>query len=288
MITLSNKNLEITLNPSLGAGLHRFTCHGKDILRPVTTNITHPEEQALFLMLPYCSYIKDGHFNYFGINRVIPSQNPAYSDPIHGDGWLAKWDVIEQKEDSVTLRYQHKKENGFPFDYNATVTYQLCDNSLTITLSIYNPSELPMPCGIGVHPYFVHPETAQISFISSHIWHHKTDPIFDRPYPTPKQWDFSKPCNLVEDFDTAFGGWDGKASVYYPEQKLKILISASDIFHHIILYHPQNADFFCLEPTSNTPDAFNLAAYGVIGTGIQSVGGKQSLTKIITFSCEES
>ena len=287
MITLKNKDIQITLNPDLGAGLHSFKYHEKDVLRQTTPEATHPEEQSLFLMIPFCSYIKEGHFNYFGINRFVPIQNSRYPNPIHGDAWLAKWEVTNQKEDMVVLSYHHKKDTGFPFDYNATVTYQLQENALDITLSIYNPSELPMPCGVGVHPYFIHPETAQISFVSSHIWHHKTDPIFDRPYPTPKQWDFSKPRNLVEDFDTAFGGWDGNASVFYPEQNLKISINASDIFHHVLLYHPKNADFFCLEPTSNTPDAFNLAAYGVIGTGIQSVGEKQSLTKTIRFLCED-
>ena len=29
------------------------------------------------------------------------------------------------------------------------------------------------------YPYFMHPQTAQLSFTSSHIWHHKNDPIFD-------------------------------------------------------------------------------------------------------------
>ena len=96
-----------------------------------------------------------------------------------------------------------------------------------------------MPCGMGVHPYFMHPQTAQISFTSSHIWHHKNDPIFDRPYPTPKEWDFAKERMLSEDFDTAFGGWDGHASITYPDQKVKVSIDGEDIFHHIVLYSPK-------------------------------------------------
>ena len=286
MITLQNKNVKLNINPELGASLQSFTYQGQDILRPATANTIQPQEQSLFVMVPYCSYIKGGHFNYFGISRKISSQNEASEDPLHGDGWQTKWQVVTQEPTKATLSYTHNKEKGFPFDYKATVSYELTEDGLKINLSVYNPSELPMPCGLGVHPYFLHPDQAQISFNSSHIWYHKTDPIFDRPYPTPKQWDFSKPREIIEDFDTAFGGWDGKATIIYPEQQIEIDITAEDIFHHLTLFHPLSADFFCLEPVSNTPDAFNLAAYGVIGTGIQSVGKHQTLSKTITFSCQ--
>ena len=285
MVTLKNKEIEVQVNPDLGAALHRFTFKGIDILRPAGDSETNPLNQSLFVMLPYCSYIKDGHFNYFGISRRVSQNKQDFPDPIHGDGWQEKWQINNQSNDSITLSYIHKKDTGFPFDYSASVTYTLIDNQLQIILSIYNPSSLPMPCGMGLHPYFLHPKEARLSFVSSHIWHHKNDPIFDRPYPTPSQWDFAKERVIFEDFDTAFGGWNGVAFISYPEQQVKIEINAKDIFHHLILYAPKDANFFCLEPVSNTPDAFNLAAYGVIGTGIQSIGGGQTLSKTITFSC---
>lgn len=286
MITLKNNKLEIQVNPDLGAALHKFTYNNIDVLRPAPSATTMPQQQSLFLMVPYCSYIKGGRFNYFGINRQVPVNLPKRANPIHGDGWIAKWLPEKQTANAVTLSYTHKKESGFPFDYTAKVTYTLDNEALKITLALTNQSELPMPCGMGIHPYFVNPKSAKLYFSSSHIWYHKSDPIFDRPYPTPSQWDFSKGLGITEDFDTAFGGWDGSASIAYPEQNLKIDIQAEDIFHHITLYHPQKADFFCLEPVSNTPDAFNLAAYGVIGTGIQSVGAEQTLEKSITLTCQ--
>ena len=287
MVQIKNEVIEIQINPNQGAALQSFSYKGKDVLRPADQNPQTPQQQSLFLMLPYCSYIKDGHFNYFGISRRVPTNQPGSTYPIHGDAWQAKWTPQKQTETSAVFTYQHTKDNGFPFDYTATVMYTLNKNQLQITLSIYNPSVLPMPFGMGVHPYFLHPENAKLNFVSSHIWHHKNDPIFDRPYPTPDQWNFSKDQTIKEDFDTAFGGWDGIASVCYPDQNIKIDIAAQDIFHHIILYAPKGADFFCLEPVSNTPDAFNLAAYGVIGTGIQSVGGGQTISKTISFTCSE-
>ncbi len=282
---IKNQDIQICIDPNCGGALKQFTFDGKDVLRPAPVSASAPQEQSLFLMIPYCSLIKDGHFNYFGISRHVPANQPGTPHPIHGDIWQAKCQINSQSETSVTLEYQHYKTEGFPFDYDAKITYELKENSLNITLSIHNSSDLPMPCGMGIHPYFLHKKTAQIQFLSSHIWHHQQDPIFDRPYPTPEQWNFDKGQPIKEAFDTAFGGWDGVAYITYPDEKLKIDLVAQDIFHHLILYASRKADFFCLEPASNTPDAFNLAAYGVIGTGIQSIGAKQTLTKTISITC---
>ena len=283
---LQNKAIQIVVEPNLGGALKKFTFNGIDVLRPNTTDDSVPQSQSLFIMMPYCSHIENGHFNYYGINRCVPPNQKNYVHPIHGDFWLNACEIAQQSENKIELRYTHKKNQGFPFDYMATVTYSLKKNGLDITLSLYNPSELPMPCGMGIHPYFLHPKSAQIQFISSHIWHHQQDPIFDRPYPTPHEWDFAKTKALNESFDTAFGGWDGVANIIYPKEKLQINITAQDIFHHLILFAPEKADFFCLESVSHTPNAFNLAAYGVIGTGIQSIGAHQTLSKTITFTCQ--
>ena len=284
---LQNQQIQITVAPDSGGALQEFIFKGQEILRSASPDEKVPQNQALFIMMPYCSYIKDGHFNYFGISRHVPSNDPSNElAPLHGDIWKDRCKVEKQSDHSVTLCYCHTKETGFPFDYTAKITYELKANELHVTLSIYNPSDLPMPCGMGVHPYFVHSKTAIIQFDSSHVWHHQQDPIFDRPYPTPTQWNFAKGKQIKEDFDTAFGGWDGQAIITYPDEKIQIQIQAQDIFHHIILYTPKDSDSFCLEPVSNTPDAFNLATYGVIGTGIQSIGAHQTLSKTIVFTCK--
>ncbi len=282
MIALKNKDIQLYLSPEQGATVLSLIYKGINVLRPSAPDISSPQAGALFPMLPYCSYIQDGHFNYFGINRIVPPNQPDLKHPIHGDGWLASWTVEKETRDSVTLTYTHNKKNGFPFDYKAKIIFALRNDGLDITLSLTNPSNMPFPCGLGIHPYFIMDEKALLTFNSSHIWYHQNDPIFDRPYPTPAEWNFSSGKTIQEDFNTAFGGWDGQATIQYSNH-LTIKINAPDIFHHLLLYKPKQATFFCLEPISNTPNAFNLASYGVIGTGIQSIGAKQTLSKTISL-----
>ena len=286
MITLENDFLSLGLSPELGASVLFLRYKGQDILRPAL-NATSAKESSLYVMLPYCGHISDGKFTYFGITRqIIPatSRNTASTD---GDGWQNNWKIDSVTKNQATLLYKHdKKSGGFQFDYHAKVTYSLEGSLLHITVSVKNPSKLPLPCGMGIAPCFMNKALAKLYFTTTHVWHHENTPIFDRPYETPKEWNFHDGKSITENFDTSFGGWDGQAMVKYPNG-LKIHIQAPGIFHHITLdTHTTSSDSFILAPVSNTPDAFNLAALGVINTGIQSIGPEQTLTQTITLSIE--
>ena len=285
MISLNNTLLSIQIVPETGASLSYFKYKDQDILRPAT-DIRDSKKCSLFIMLPYCGYIVDGVFTYFGIMRHVAQNDSGSHHPINGDAWKASWDVESHNSTQATLTYKHLKASGFPFDYTAKVTYALLDNQLHVTLSLSNPGKLPMPCGMGLNPYFIHKDQAKLFFKTSHVWYHHNDPIFDRPYETPKEWDFKDGMYLKESFNTSFGGWDGKAIVSYPDKR--VIMTAHSIFHHLSLNtYNASPDCFSLSPVSNTPDAFNLAALGVINTGIQSIGPGQSITQTIVFEIQE-
>ena len=289
MITLSNSFISMGIVPDIGASVSFLRYKDQDILKPAPTNISHANESSLFVMLPYCYHIVDEKFTYFGIERHVPKNDPKYPYPIHGDGWLNAWHIENSSENHITLSYQHhKNDRGFPFDYDAQITYRLQDNQLNITIALKNPGRLPMPCGIGLHPCFQNKKSAKLFFKTTHVWYHQNDPIFDRPYETPKEWDFKDGKSINEKFDTAFGGWDGQARIQYPNG-IDIKISAPDLFRHLALSTSSEDDnCFCLQPISNTPDAFNLAALGVIDTGIQSIGPGQTLQQTISLEITQN
>ena len=84
-------------------------------------------------------------------------------------------------------------------------------------------------------------------------------------------------------FDTCFGSFDGKATIWWPRKDLSLTIEADDMFGHAVLYAPYHKGFFCVEPCSMCPDAFNMASNGVVGTGIKSVGPNESITGVVSF-----
>ena len=289
-VILSNGNLQFGILPDLGASLSFMKYKDRDILRPTDKNTPDLDANStsMFLMLPFCGRIRGGSFVYWGITRKMKKNQAGIADPIHGDGWKSVWKVTENTNSSASLKMSHDKENGFPFSYDAEVTYTLTTNGLSVQLKITNNAILPMPCGMGIHPFFVKTKDMELTFPTKMVWAHESDPIFDRPYPTPEAWQFSDGKALKTSvFDTCFGGFDGGATLTYPTEKYKVKMTADEQFGHIVLYSPKGKNFVCLEPCTNASNAFNLASNGVIGTGIKSIGKDQSVIGNITLSIEE-
>ena len=285
MIELKNEILSIGVLPETGACLNYLKYKETDILRPSSENETDSNQSALFPMLPYASFIQDGHFPYYGITRNVEKNSSFSKYPMHGDIWRSKLHVKNKTENSITLSYQHDKAKGFPFSYSAEISYILKENTLEILLSIQNDSVLPMPYGMGIHPFFKKDMNTLIQFKAPKIWFRGDDPILGHPYTAPTSLDFQEPKIVpANGTNVSFGSWDSQAKIIYPNENITIDILADNSFRHLILYTPKGKDFFCLEPVSHTPDAFNLAAQGIVGTGIQTLGPNESATNTITFT----
>lgn len=290
-ITLSSSCLKIEILPERGACITNalFSKNGNwlpflrptDILDSIKINNT-----ALFPMVPFCNRIRGGNFVYFGITRKMAKNYPTISDPIHGDGWLAKWDVVASSSNAVTLRYQHKKENGgFPFSYTAELQYSVAENTFSVHFSIKNDFALPMPCGFGVHPCFLKEKNTVLQFKAPVIWSNETDQIHGKPYLAAKEWIFEEGKALgKKPFDTCFGGFDGVAKITYPDKDLSIKITADEQFGHLYLYAPARKNYFYVEPATNATDAFNLAFSGIAGTGIKSIGPFETAEGSLSFT----
>lgn len=282
-LILKNEKLSLGIIPECGGAVSFFRFMDNDILRPTKPDETEANNASLFPMIPYTSFISNGHFPYFGITRNVPTNSPVSKYPMHGDVWRSKLKVIHQSGSSVELQLVHKKSEGFPYDYTANVVYTLNYKDLQITLKLQNDTPLPMPYGLGVHPFFKLNKSTMIQYNAQNIWFRGGDPILGHPYSIPPALDFSKARSLPHmTTDISVDNWDGFAQII--DEKYVLELRADETFGHLILHAPRGKDFFCLEPVSHTPDAFNLASQGIVGTGIQSLGPKQSVSNTITFS----
>ena len=285
MIEIKNDFLSVGILPSIGGALSFLKYKNIDILRAGKKEEIEANQTAMFPMLPYTSFIQKGHFPYFGITRHVPKNCPFSQYPLHGDVWRSKLQIENQTEDSLLLSYCHNKVEGFPFSYKAFIEYKLNNNAFEITFKLENISILPMPFGMGVHPFFKRDTDTLIQFDANKIWFRGDDPILGHPYTAPSNLDFriAKPIP-ANGANLSFGSWMGSFKILYPSKNICIDAQADNTFRHLIMYVPKGKDFFCLEPVTNTPDAFNLASLGIVGTGIQSLGPKQASKGKIIFS----
>ncbi len=274
-ITLKNTFFSVGILPEVGGALSFFKAQNTDILRPCSATETEANNSALFVMAPYSSFIANNTFTYFGITRKLFPNSPISKCALHGDIWRSKGEVVFQSSDKVQLKFIHTKDKGFPFPYTFYLTYSLNDQGLEISFKLENNSALPIPYGFGIHPFFVKDKSTKIMYNSTHVWYRGDDPILGHPYRVPKELDFNEAKSLPrENLDISVGGWNGTAQI--TTDRYAVQINTDSSFRHLILYSPKNKNFYCLEPTTHTPDAFNLASRGIVGTGIQSLGPHES------------
>lgn len=288
-ITLTSGDFSAGISPKTGGALMFWRRKDVDLMRPAKPTAIEQkaaDQTAMFPLVPYSNRIRGGFFIYWGIKRTVPKNHPVVADPLHGEGWQAEWSVLEKNEDSVVIGFEHNGKTGFPFAYAARQKFSLQNNLLTVDMKLVNKGSIPMPCGLGLHPFFLKDKDTVARFKNKSVWAHEAAPARDRPMKTPPEWIFDQGRTFDDGLilDTCFGGFDGNASITYPSRGFKIDMTARTDFNHIVVWSPENENFFCLEPVTNATDAFNLAAAGVAGTGIKTLDPEESLTETVVFN----
>jgi aldose 1-epimerase len=133
---------------------------------------------------------------------------------------------------------------------------------LDIQVSVTNDHGHRMPLGIGWHPYFPVTSLCSVTTAVTHQWL-----LDDELFPLRKaafRLAGFKPGR--ERLDTVFAGWDRRLIIRWPEKSATLSMQASSPYDYLVFYSP-NDEFFCAEPVSNLPDAFNAYAGGADESG---------------------
>lgn len=272
ILSLQHGPLELGLCPGVGGAITHFRARGRDLLRPAGRSAIQDgdvRQAGAFALIPFSGRIADGRFCFEGKEyRLEPNFLPE-PHAIHGQGWQLPWAVAHAAEQYAELELEHRVP-GTPFDYRATQSFTLTDDALIAAIAVTNTGDGTMPAGIGSHPYFVRTPGATLHTRLDHVWLADERNIPRERVALPETWDFSASLTLSElEMDNCFGGWDGKATLLWPETGIKLSIEADPVFGHLVIYIPPDEDFFCVEPVSNASNGFNLMAEGVEGTGVQ-------------------
>jgi aldose 1-epimerase len=101
------------------------------------------------------------------------------------------------------------------------------------------------------------------------IWENDETMQPTRQVKVPPHIDFSDGRKLADlAVDNCFAGWTQAADLAWPERDLALRIEADPVFSHFVVYTPPHREYFCAEPQTMAPDAANLAARGLDGTGL--------------------
>lgn len=257
MFELIAGDYRLIVAPERGGSILRFDWRGQPIMRPVCGPSIL--DVACFPLVPFSNRIANGRFDFNG-TQVRLSPNFPGSDhphPLHGFGWLARWNVVAQGSSSLVM--EHSRSAGqWPWAYGAEQILTLDDGGLTMDLSLTNKSAEPMPAGVGFHPYFHRDPQTRLYALHRGEWHSDADCL---PYlldwrERPHDWWDGQPVE-TRTVDTVYTDRTGPIRIEWPTTQVSATITCSDSLRHTVIYSPARSDFFCAEPVTNETDAFN-------------------------------
>ena len=284
---------EVAIAPNRGGSIAWYrTSQGQrciDWLRPASANAlarAQSDGMGCFPLVPFSNRVRDGRFRFGGRDVQLPLNVPGQPHAVHGHGWQAAWNVTAQTDNAATIEYRHPG-GAWPFAYTARQTFRLGEHRLGVEIGVENHSDVAMPLGLGLHPYFPRTRLTRLSAGVAKMW--ATDdeimPTSLIALPQDRQLDQGVMVDSVA-MDNGFAGWDRRARIEWPELNAALVMTATPPLTFLVVYAPPDEPYFCAEPVSHCTDAFNLAAQGRRDTGLIVLAPGRSIGACVYFTPE--
>jgi aldose 1-epimerase len=275
VIELTVGELSLGIVPEIGGSLAYLRHSGIDLMRPLSEAHLRSGNVlgvAMFPMVPYANRIAGNAFEFGGKTWRFEPNNPPERFNVHGTGWRSPWSA-HRSADGVLLSLDHSKADE-PYSYRATQSFVLTASGLRVTLALGNIGAVTMPFGFGLHPWFIRDPDVELAFKASHFFMEGPEGVATERLATPPELDFSRSRALPTSWrNNDYGGWDGRAEIRFPSRRLGLIIEADPVFGHLMFYADPAQPYFCVEPQSNAPCAFNRSgAAEAMGTIVLAPG----------------
>ncbi|WP_254507236.1 aldose 1-epimerase [Anatilimnocola floriformis] len=271
---------------SLGFNCHRFSVPHRgrqvDVLwrsQSFLSGSDRPSRSGIPILFPFPGRIRGTTYTWEGKTYTIPAGD-AFGNAIHGFVHTRPWRVIEKDRRRVVGQFQASVDDPniltqWPGDFRLTASYDLSGGMLQLNYLIENAGDTPLPCGLGLHPYFHVPFTDGSADHCLALLPGNERWVLDGMLPTGER----AALEHAQEYHAgaAFGGLqlddvftdlqfdDGwcRGHVYDPAAKLAVTISFSSVFRECVVFTPPHREAICIEPYSCVPNAAELTARGV-------------------------
>ena len=244
--------LRLALRPDLGgciAGLWHRTTPILNSFDPATLAASRPS--ACYPLVPYSNRLGHRHFRWKGREYTTQPNFPGSEHSLHGMGWLRPWDIVSSNAGEVVLKLEHAPDADWPFAFEATQYFSLTPQSMRVEMVFTNRAEIAQPVGLGWHPYFPKRARSRLHIEVAHRWDADASQLPVRKVAQPGiDSDIS---HLA--YDNCFEGWHGPARIR--DEKFSLQLSSS--LPYLVVYTPDDKDYFCVEPVSHVSNAIHMA-----------------------------
>jgi aldose 1-epimerase len=313
LLTSPDAAVQAEVWPCLGCNCLRWRVRGPngplDLLyvAPDWENNPVPTRSGIPVLFPFPNRIRDGHFTWDGRSYLHALNDPAKKNSIHGFACRKPWRVkhTNAAEDLATFTAEFQASVDapdtlelWPGDYQITLRFLLGPDSLSLSATITNPGDKPVPLGLGYHPYFKLPFSNEISardckttVAAASRWELKDNLPTGRKVPVDPSRDLRSQRrfeglmldDVYTDLDTA-----GDSLPLYKRASVSqrgigaVEVWTSRAFGDLVAFTPPHRNAICLEPYTCVTDAINLQQQGV-DTGLIVLNPGESRTEFVVL-----
>lgn len=259
LLTLAAGSLDLELAPAIGGAIARFdhVAQGRrtPVLRPSPEPLASVLDAASFPLVPFVNRIRGGCFDFRGRQVRLAPNMAGDPSPLHGQGWLAPWRVDRSSGTEAELLFEHRA-GEWPWDYQSRQHFALDGEGLDMRITCRNTSDAPMPCGLGIHPYFNCGPATRIATVVEQVWTIDDQVLPVAKLPATGRYDIGDSPVCGRDLDNGFGGWSGAALLSDPAWPFDIALTSPGT-RFFQLYSPAAGGIFVAEPVSHANDALS-------------------------------
>ncbi|HEX9966135.1 MAG TPA: hypothetical protein VGB04_14250 [Allosphingosinicella sp.] len=237
-----------------------------------------PAAPASFPLVPFVNRVRRGRFRFRGRTVTLARNMPPDPSPLHGQGWLGRWDVESLGADAAGLVYRHAA-GEWPWDYEARQSFALDEGGLSLDLACTNLSGGPMPCGLGQHPFLPCTPRTRLDTGVESVWTIDDKVLPVEQVPALGRFDLRDRLVCGQGLDHGFGGWSGRAVITDPALPFRIEISSPEA-RFFQLYSPASGGLYVAEPVTHANAALNEPEerWGELGMRVLEPGESMSLS----------
>lgn len=252
-VRLSAGDLTLELVPAVGGAVRVFRAGGAPVFREGPDPMTDADDGGCYPLVPFSNRVRDGRFTFRGREVVLAPNLPPQKHPLHGQGWRGAWAVAAADDDLAELVFDHQA-GEWPWSYQARQVVSLDAAGLSLRLECRNTSDAPMPCGLGLHPYFPADADTVLSTAVERVWTIDQEVMPVAREPAVGRYDLRERRIAGADLDNGYEGWSGEAELRWPDRTVRVSSPEARRFQ---VYAPPEGGMVVCEPVTNANAALN-------------------------------
>jgi aldose 1-epimerase len=259
--------LRLALRPDLGGCIAGLWHRHLPVLR-----CTEPGEldgaraSGCFPLVPYSNRLAYRRFRWKGVDYGTQANFDDSPHSVHGVGWRRPWQIVSSSAVDVVLSYRHAGDADWPFAFEVRQYFTLTPQAMRVQMVFDNLAEIAQPVGLGWHPYFPKRARSRLHIELDGRWDSDAAQL-----PVRKVAQSGIDADVQHlDYDNGFDGWRGAARIR--DEKMSLQLSSS--LDRLVVYTPQQRDYYCVEPVSHVSNAIHMA--DPLAHGLRPVGPGES------------